>query len=111
MAINPPLLNLTSLPVVATSARLRGCHWACRHRTPSGPAPLHPGLQKGLGQAKPFSLTTPLKTIPATRHEKARYGTASVPNQFSRENAKGASACPSLPWGLFFETWDPPGKG
>ncbi len=72
----PPLPNLTSLPVVATSAPLRGCRWDCRRRTPSGLHPLRPGLQKGLGLAKPFSLTTRLQTIPATRHEKARYGAA-----------------------------------
>jgi hypothetical protein len=23
----------------------------------------------------------------------------------------GAPACPGLPWGLAFETWDPPRKG
>ena len=24
-----------------------------------------------------------------------------------RKNAKGAPACPGVPWGLAFETWDP----
>jgi hypothetical protein len=34
-----------------------------------------------------------------------------VPNRFSPGNAKCAPACPGLPWGLAFETWDPPRKG
>jgi hypothetical protein len=51
-------------PYISTgSCYLCSAAWlplACRHRTPSGPAPLRPGLQKELGLAKPFSLTTPL---------------------------------------------------
>jgi hypothetical protein len=26
-------------------------------------------------------------------------------------NTMGAPACPGVPWGLAFETWDPPDKG
>jgi hypothetical protein len=33
------------------------------------------------------------------------------PTPTPTEHAKGAPACPGVPWGLAFETWDPPSKG